>query len=258
VVILDNDFRDPDVDRYLEEFEDFDPSVGVLGDAYTVEEARELNQVACELGETYPYKELVVVPKCREAFDIFEEDLVLGYPMGYSDLHADDYSDPLDWRGRRIHLLGASPVKQFDVIQELTQPTLTGDPPADIKGLDWNGVHRGAYVGEYWTPRGWKNADHLSIRETVQASLREIKGFWQEKGVWPETTPRELYGEAVRKPDELIYMDNGGDPIPSRKALEEAYVEEYRYSGEEATWAFQSEDYKKFVEWREDLTPTQS
>lgn len=252
VVILDNDFRDPDIDRYLERFEAHDPAVGILGDADTRREAEGLNEVATRLHAEYPSKELVVVPKCREALDVLDEELVLGYSMGYSDTLAGDFSEVVDWRGRRVHLLGASPPKQYAVIQDLTQPTLAGDAPADVVGLDWNGLQKTAYMGEYWSRDGWQPADHLSIRETVREGLEEVKRFWQEKGVWPETEPIELYGEAVEEPDELIFVDDGGDPIASREALEEAYVEGYPGYG---TLAFRNESRKKFVEWREGLLP---
>lgn len=49
VVILDNDFRNPDIDRYLNRFEELDPAVGIIGDAYTSTEAEELNSVADEI-----------------------------------------------------------------------------------------------------------------------------------------------------------------------------------------------------------------
>jgi hypothetical protein len=88
------------------------------------------------------------------------------------------------------------------------------------------------------------------VRETVQRSLQEIKQYWQERDVWPETEPVELYGEAVEKPDEFVFIDRGGDPIPDREALEDAYVEQYSYDGDEVKRAFQSEAYKEFVEWR--------
>lgn len=64
------------------------------------------------------------------------------------------------------------------MIEELTQPTLTGEPPADIVGLDWNGPQKAAYLGEHWSRDGWQPADHLSIRDTVCESLREIKAYW--------------------------------------------------------------------------------
>jgi len=131
------------------------------------------------------------------------------------------------------------------------QPNLRDDPPANIVGLDWNGNQKIAYKGEYWSRNGWQSADHLSIRETVRKGLEEIKAFWREKGVWPETEPRELYGSAVIHPDVDIFVDNGGDPISSREALESAYVEEYREYG---ALAFESEVEKEFIEYREGLS----
>jgi hypothetical protein len=235
VVMMDNDFSDPDLDRFLEEFEEKDPSVAVLGDAYTEEEARELNRAGCEVLEEHPYKEAVVVPKCREAFDVLDEDLTLGYPNGYSELKPEDYSSISDWRGRKVHVLGGSPELQWEEIQKLTQPNLAGDPPADIRGTDWNGFQKIAYLGEYWSREGWQSADHLSIRETVRKSLEEIKAFWEQKGVWPETEPRELHGPAVLEPEFEIFIDKGGDPIPSREDLEKAYVEEYEEKGSRLT-----------------------
>lgn len=222
--------------------------MAILGDAYNPGEAEDLNQLGKELLESYPYKELVVVPKCREAIELIDDDLVLGYPMGYSDTTARGFSDPVDWRGRRIHLLGASPEKQYEVIQGLTQPTLEDDSPADIVGLDWNGIQGVAYKGEYWSPSGWQRADHLSIRETVQRSLKEIKSFWQSVGVWPDTEPIDLHGPAVQEPDDPVYNVNGAD-IRTREQLEDSIIEEYT----EGTYAFKNEAEKAFLEQREPL-----
>ena len=196
----------------------------------------------------WPDHEIVVVPKHRDALEILHDDLVLGYPMGYSDIHATDFSDPVEWRGRKVHLLGASPHRQYDVIEQLTQPTLSNDPPADIVGLDWNGVQKVAYLGEYWTPDGWHRADHLSIRDTVRTSLGEIKRFWQDRGVWPDTEPIDLYGPAVREPDDPVFAANGAD-IVSREELEDAIVVEY----DDYTLAYRSEMERKHVEYSEGL-----
>lgn len=250
VLMMDNDFRDPDVDRYLEKFEEYDPSVAVLGDAFTESEAERYNEIACEILDEYPYKTLVVVPKCREAFDELSEDVVLGYPNGYSDLKPEDYSCISDWRGRDVHILGGSPTSQWEEVEKLVQPNLRNDPPANIVGLDWNGNQKIAYKGEYWSRSGWKRADQLSIRETVRKGLEEIKLFWEEKGVWPETEPRDLYGSAVIEPDELIFMDRGGDPMGERENLEAAYVDEYEEYG---VMAFSTESQKKHWEYYEGL-----
>ena len=65
--------------------------------------------------------------------------------MGDSNIQAREFSELENWLGRKIHLLGASPPKQYAVIEAFTQPTLIGDPPADIVGLDWNGAQKVAY-----------------------------------------------------------------------------------------------------------------
>lgn len=246
VLMLDNYFRHPDVDRFVNRLEQFDPTppVCVLGDASTPAEAQEYTALAHQLTETYPTIEVVIVPKCDDAINTIDETFVLGYAMGYSDIHASEFSDPIDWRGRRVHLLGASPPKQWRVIQQLTQPTLTGAPPADIVGLDWNGPQRIAYLGESWSRDGWQRADHHSIRMTVRESLREMKRFWQQREVWPTTEPIEQYGAAVCEPDDPIFAANGAD-IDTQEQLEEALVVEYG----DQTLAYRSPTERDYVEY---------
>lgn len=136
------------------------------------------------------------------------------------------------------------------MIQQLTQPTLDNAKPADIVGLDGNCAWKVAYVGEHWSPTGWKRADHLSIRETVETSLREMRGFWQSVGVWPESSPCDVYGAAVQQPDDAMWIDRAGDPIPDRDGLERSHIASYDELG---SVAFESEAYKNFVEYRSGL-----
>jgi hypothetical protein len=193
--MLDNDFRNPDLERYVERFFEYEPQVGVIGDAYGVEETDRYIAAAREIQGSYPESDLVIVPKCRGAIHAIPNDLVVGYSRGYADRLAHEFSEPSDWRGRRVHILGGSPSKQLDVIKQLTRPTLTGNPPADIVGLDWNGLHRGAQFGEFWTASGWddsgRDAEHMTIRKTVRCSLAKVREFWQARGVWPESTTQE-------------------------------------------------------------------
>ena len=195
VGMLDNDFRNPDLDRYVERFFEHEPQVGVIGDTYEVEEVDRYVAAAREIQGSYPESDLVIVPKCRAAIHAIPDDLVVGYSRGYADRLAHEFSEPSDWRGRRVHILGGSPPKQLDVIKQLTRPTLTGDPPADIVGLDWNGLHRGAQFGEFWTANGWddsgRDAEHMTIRKTVRCSHAKVREFWQARGVWPEPTAQE-------------------------------------------------------------------
>lgn len=226
--------------------------MAVIGDAFTAGEAREFQEIVDELEREHPHKRYVVVPKCRDAFDILDDNVVLGYPLGFSELEPEDFSSLSDWRGRDLHLLGSNPNRQWEAMQKMTTPTLTGENPANIVGVDTNFYFRAAYLGEYWSRDGYQPADHLSIRETVRKSLQEIKGFWQDKSVWPETEPREIYGEAVEKPDLDIFYDRGGDPIGSREDLEHAVIREYEEHGK---MAFQSDHAKKRWEYYEGLEP---
>ena len=195
VGMLDNDFRNPDLDRYVARFFEHEPKVGVIGDVYDPDDVDRYVAAAREIQASYPDADLVIVPKCRKVIDMIPDDLVLGYSRGYADRLAHEFSEPTDWRGRRVHILGGSPPKQLDVIEQLTRPTLTDDPPADIAGLDWNGLHRGAQFGEFWTADGWddsgRDTDHVTVRKTVRHSLARLKEFWQAQGVWLESTPQD-------------------------------------------------------------------
>nr|WP_303647912.1 DUF6610 family protein [Haloarchaeobius amylolyticus] len=232
--MLDNDFRNPNLNRYIERVCEHEPRVGVIGDAYDAAKAETYVQTVRELQETVPKTEFIIVPKCREAIDAIPDDIVLGYSRGYADILTHEFSDFMDWRGRRVHILGGSPPKQLHVIDQLTRPTLTGDSPADIVGLDWNGLHRGAQFGEFWTANGWsadgRDADHMTIRKTVRHSLGRVRTFWESQGVWPESTsPAERHRIEYQgpSPDDLrsdTCSECGGSVWSSDRA---PYVAEY-------------------------------
>ena len=234
VGMLDNDFRNPDLDRYVARFFEYEPKVGVIGDVYEGDDVDKYVATAREIQASYPDAELVIVPKCREVIDTIPNDLVLGYSRGYADRLAHEFSEPADWRGRRIHILGGSPPKQWDVIEQLTRPTLTDDPPADIVGLDWNGLHRGAQFGEFWTADGWddsgRDADHVTVRKTVRHSLSRLKSFWQSHGVWPDSTPQdssveiEYEGPSPTDLDKAACSECGANVWTTRRG---PYVAEY-------------------------------
>lgn len=195
VGILDNNFHNPNLDRYISRFFEYEPEIGVIGDVYEEDAVNKYVTAAREIQASYPDAELIIVPKYREAINTIPHDLVLGYSRGYADRLAHDFSEPTDWRGRRVHILGGSPWKQWKVIEQLTRPTLTKAPPADIVSLDWNGLHRGAQFGEFWTPDGWddsgREASHVTVRKTIRHGLAQVREFWKAHGVWPETTPKD-------------------------------------------------------------------
>jgi hypothetical protein len=213
VGMLDNDFRNPNLDRFVDRFFEHEPWVGVIGDVYERDDVDDHVAAAREIQASYPEAELIIVPKSRSVIDAVPDDIVLGYSRGYADRLAHEFSEPTDWRGRHVHILGGSPPKQLEAIQQLTRPTLSADPPADIVGVDWNGLHRGAQFGEFWTADGWddsgRDADHVTVRKTVRHSLARIREFWKSHGIWPETTPQ----------DAGLHIEYGG---PSPADLEEA------------------------------------
>jgi hypothetical protein len=117
VGMLDNDFRNPDLDRFVDRFFEHEPQVGVIGDVYERDDIDAHVAAARKIQGSYPEAELIIVPKCRAVIDTIPDDLVLGYSRGYADRLAHEFSEPTDWRGRRIHILGGNPPKQLDVIE---------------------------------------------------------------------------------------------------------------------------------------------
>jgi len=247
---MDNQYEDPDLDRLLKRFHEIEPQITVVGDAYTWEQAALYQEAIDELIEDYPHRRFIVTPKCEEAFDILDpEKTIAGYPNGNSPIQGEDIGTAL-YRGWDTHILGGNPHEAYEAIQKLTQPTIDRRPPANVAGYDCNLPLRMAHW-EYWTPEGWQDNGHLTPRETARRSYQEIKAFLQKKDVWPETEPVDLYGEPTEEPDELIWMDDGGDPIGTIEELEKAYVGQYEERGK---MAFRSESQKKFIEYREDLS----
>lgn len=244
---MDNDYEDPDLDRFLETFYEREPSVAVVGDAYNREEAERYQDTIYELKEEYPRRRFIVAPKCEEAFDVLDpETTTLGYANGKSEIQAEELG-PARFRGWDVHILGGNPVEAYETIQTLTQPTLDDRELANVVGYDTNLPLRMAYW-EYWTPNGWKDNGVLSPRESAQKSYREIKAYLQDRGVWPETEPVELYGPPVTEPDGELFL-NSGRHIRSREELEKAIVEDY----DESVYAFESDTARKFLEYREGL-----
>lgn len=224
-LMLDNDFRRADRERMLNRVREVRPRIAVLADVTSVTETeqsvRDARSIRAETeGETVP----IIVPKSQAALNTLPRDLVAGYPIGSSDIQASDFSIPSDWAGRRVHLLGGSPPKAWTALKQLTgigeQTQLSafgsdsvsdsdgnsasqaaadgGGERATVIGHDWNGLSKVAFKGEYWhreTPH-WRNADRLSIRETVKRGLVQVRRYWKERGVWPATMPKTVYGPA--------------------------------------------------------------
>lgn len=221
VYMLDNHFKDPDLDRYLEVCRTHSPHVGVIGDAFTLEDAHDLVAAAEKARTELDSFEPIIVPKCIEALDIIPDDIIVGYANGYSDIKPEDFSTIDDWYGRHIHILGGTPPSTFELIQRLTTGSITASlttpnkqtssldsfqstptpsqslsdlshTPANIIGVDWNGLYQWATKGDYWHHAGdpwWRDADHMTVRTTVRTGLQQIKQYWLRRDLWADTTP---------------------------------------------------------------------
>ncbi|MFT4958414.1 MAG: hypothetical protein ACI9EZ_001742, partial [Halobacteriales archaeon] len=62
ILMLDNDFNRPDLERYLDRFREVEPEIGVVGDARTPEEAHTFVDAARSLKSDYPDATLIIVP----------------------------------------------------------------------------------------------------------------------------------------------------------------------------------------------------
>jgi len=223
VWMLDNNFRDPNIDRFCNAVEYHDPEVAVVADVADVTAARDAVALARDLADEFDLLP-IVTPKSRDALNALPNDIVAGYPNGYSTTVATDYSRPSDWHGRDVHILGGSPPRTWSAIRSLTtatddQSSLTDygigcDETANIIGIDWNGLHGVAYHGERWTKSQphYVRADEMSIRETVRSGLHKVRSYWCDRGVWPSTTPREATGDTAHD----VTVDDASDlPCPT-------------------------------------------
>jgi hypothetical protein len=77
VGMLDNDFRNPDLDRFVERFFKHEPQVGVIGDVHELDDVDAHVAAAREMQASYPEAELIIVPKSRAVIDAIPEDIAV-------------------------------------------------------------------------------------------------------------------------------------------------------------------------------------
>lgn len=189
---LDNDFEDPDLDRFTDRVFQYEPDVAVLGDITDDAALDRHLAVAEDIWASYPEMRLIIVPKSRSVLEDVPERFILGYPNGKSDIQATDVAPVSAWRGHDLHILGGAPAATWEEIKRLTKPTISGSPPANIVGLDYNGFARlGMQFGDYYSPHGgWEQHlrdTYLPKRVLLLFSLLNAKHFWWANGVWPST-----------------------------------------------------------------------
>jgi hypothetical protein len=199
VHFLDNYYENPNLDRFVDRVFKYEPDIAVLGDIYAETEVDKHLDAATEIWSSYPEMELMLVPKCEAVFDQIPSEFILGYPNGASDVQATDVVSRKRWRTteHRLHILGGTPIQTLEEIKRLTEDWVTGEPPADIAGLDWNGFKRNAEQhGDYASASGGWNRDlrssYIPKRDLMIYSLLNAKHFWVNHGVWPDAERTEL------------------------------------------------------------------
>lgn len=199
VHFLDNDYMDSDLNRFVQRVFDYQPEIAVLGDIYNSKELEAHLQAADEIWGSYPEMELMLVPKCGEVLGDIPSEFIVGYANGASPIQAMDVASHREWRetNNRLHILGGTPLSTYDEIVTLTKEWVTGEPPADIAGVDWNGYQRYAENhGDYAAADGgWHRnlrSQYVPKRDLIRYSLLNAKHFWISKGVWPNADVNDL------------------------------------------------------------------
>lgn len=199
VHFLDNDYRDADLDRFVQRVFEYEPEIAVVGDLYNTDSLEDHLRAADEIWGSFPEMELILVPKIAEVLSEIPSEFVLGFPNGTSSVQALDIADYKEWRTlpHQLHILGGTPLSAYSHIVELTRNHITDTPVADIAGVDWNGYQRYAENhGDYAAADGgWHRnlrEQYVPKRDLIRYSLLNAKHYWTSVGVWPDATPDDL------------------------------------------------------------------
>jgi hypothetical protein len=200
VQFLDNNYRDADLERFVGRVLDYNPDIAVLGDLSRDELDAHIN-AAERIWTCSPETELILVPKDtaqgEELLSAIPSEFILGYPIGSSEIQATDIAPPQVWQqaGNRIHVLGSTRLNALDAIRELTQYRVTGESPAHIAGLDYNGYMNDAQTwGDYAAVDGGQEdnlrSENVSARKLILFSLVNAREFWIRHGIWPDANAK--------------------------------------------------------------------
>jgi hypothetical protein len=219
---LDNDYRDADLDRFIQRVFEYEPEIAVLGDIYNADDLDDHLLAAAEIWDSYPEMELILVPKTEDVLQEIPSDFILGFPNGTSDIQALDIATHKEWRSlpHRLHILGGTPLSAYEHIVELTRNHITDTPVADIAGVDWNGYQRYAENhGDYAAADGgWHRnlrEQYIPKRDLIRYSLLNAKHYWVSMGVWPGMSPKDLPTRT-----ELLTANQGG-PVDIRLSTDQ-------------------------------------
>lgn len=164
VHFIDNEYRKYDHKKHLDVVAQFCPKYATVRDIMTKEQCEEagieyypLDQILAWAEELERYTENVILIPKYDCIDDIPQKYVLGYsvPSNYGGTPL-----PIErFKGRKIHLLGGSPMLQYQYFKA------TAD---DVVSLDTNYVHKIAERGLLWGEQGERTpVGQLPIGEIV-------------------------------------------------------------------------------------------
>lgn len=164
VKFIDNEYHKYDHKKHLDVVAQYLPRYATVRDIMTEEQCEEagieyysFDQILRWAEELEQYAENVILIPKYDCIDEIPEKYVLGYsvPTSYGGTPL-----PIErFKGRRIHLLGGSPMLQYQYFQAAYE---------DVVSLDTNYIHKISTVGSIWTKDGKSlSISDLGISEIV-------------------------------------------------------------------------------------------
>jgi hypothetical protein len=183
ITFVDNNFKDPDVDRLLSVVEEVQPDLAVLPDVYEKDEFDEILSVGAETEERDVTP--IVVPKTEINFDDIPDEWRLGYSVdadyGSTELSMDEFE------GEQVHLLGGTPNSQFAAADKAVQEG------AIIVSADGNGMTTGCNYGRIMNDpavfldggNGWRgHEDYETVADAYDWSGRVVVSLVNYYETW--------------------------------------------------------------------------
>lgn len=142
---LDNSFKKPDLSRYIRKLQKYQPALATLPD---IEDEKSYNLYLRYYQEVLQLSNMTQYITIIKSFDYFFDADYIGYsvPSRYANT-----TIPVSYfrQFNKIHLLGGTPHKQLEIIQEL----------GGVTSIDQNSFILAARFGKVWENRKWKYID---------------------------------------------------------------------------------------------------
>lgn len=180
VSFIDVEYKKPDFKRHLEIVQRYHPKYATIPDLSEKEVSKQdITRAIDQAKQLAPYCEIVlIVPKLSGQIEMIPQDIAIGYsvPSGYGGAQY-----PLwELAGRRVHLLGGSPRKQFQTYLHLSAI-------ATVISADGNYAHKMAVsYAMYWQRHKWhyhplkQSGGKDLYAECWRLSCRNIRAYWQQ------------------------------------------------------------------------------